>query len=463
MDDLIRGMFFRHFQYMDDADPPSDSSTSSHDDDGDDDGRYWLDYMRGIQENDPDVTHVIGRGSDAEIRDMRNEDWEGLGRDISNNTNLEVITLCDSALNDLKMSFLFRELTRSSSITEICLHQNQLTAAGVQSMVPFLQNSNNLKELDLNHNNLHSEGFNILFRGLRNSPIEKLSCACCGIESFNIDIEHIPHNLKALTLRRNDISADGCRGLATLLRGEDSTLDNLFLADNKIDDEGVEILVDALQNNTSLMALDLDENRISNSGKIMLLKLVNDISSIEATLQSNHTLCYVAVDLQGNLSYQAPAIRLLILRHISLATDITRMHGNNVAKEKVIQTQLNSEVREIMADLQGVHHSVYNDIDPLHLPEVLSLIDERHGPDELYTALSSSIAALFSIVNRKKCIQQQMESHTAIIAEHTAILDELGAELGAIEATEGCAGNDGSEHRSNKRRRKWWWGLWGEA
>ena len=44
-----------------------------------------------------------------------------------------------------------------------------------------------------------------------------------------------------------------------------------------------------------------------------------------------------------------------------------------------------------------------------------------------------------------------MESHTAIIAEHTAILDELGAELGAIEAMEGCAGKGKSEHRSNKR------------
>lgn len=54
-----------------------------------------------------------------------------------------------------------------------------------------------------------------------------------------------------------------------------------------------------------------------------------------------------------------------------------------------------------------------------------------------------------------------MESHAAIITEHKAKLDQLGAELGAIEVAVGYAGNDGIDHRSNKRRRKWWWGLWG--
>ncbi len=249
-------------------------------------------------------------------------------------------------------------------------------------------------------------------------------------------------------------------------RGGKSTLETLLLSSNNIDDEGVEILADALQNNTSLVSLGLDSNRISSErGIIMLLKLVNDISSIEATLQSNHTLRWVG--LQDN-SYQDPDASLSILRLINMAVGLNTTYRNKASKEKVIQIQLDNEVRERMANLQGVHHSVFSDIDPIYLPEILSLIGERHGRNKLYTALSSSIVTLFSTINRKKCVQQQMDSHAAIIAEHAAIiaehtakLDELGAELGAIEAAEGCAGNDEIEHRSNKRRRKWWWGLWG--
>jgi len=45
-----------------------------------------------------------------------------------------------------------------------------------------------------------------------------------------------------------------------------------------------------------------------------------------------------------------------------------------------------------------------------------------HG--EFYTALSSSIVTLFSTVNRKKCIQQQMEYHAAIAANLRAIAAE---------------------------------------
>ena len=109
-------------------------------------------------------------------------------------------------------------------------------------MVPFLQNANNLIELELTDNNFQSEGFKILLRALSDSPIEELLCQECGIESIEIDNEHKPKHLKRLYLNCNNINADGCRGLGKLLQG-DSTLTTLHLPGNKIDDEGVEILV----------------------------------------------------------------------------------------------------------------------------------------------------------------------------------------------------------------------------
>eukprot|EP00984_Skeletonema_dohrnii_P029044 scaffold19351_cov100-Skeletonema_dohrnii-CCMP3373.AAC.1 len=61
-------------------------------------------------------------------------------------------------------------------------------------------------------------------------------------------------------------------------------------------------------------------------------------------------------------------------------------------REKMIQTQLHSETRATLAAHQGVNHSLYSEINPLHLPEVLALIGRRHGQGELYVALRSSIA-----------------------------------------------------------------------
>ena len=355
---------------------------------------WWMEeetsLLRGIRDNDPDTTSLY---CDRNwIQNMTDEDWEQLGRDIANNTHLTKVDLFDDALNDRTASFLFRGLTRSSSITNVNLSDNELSAAAVPSMVPFLQNANNLTYLGLSNNNIQSEGFNLLIRALRDSPIETLSCQSCGIESVEIDSEHMPRHLKMLLLFDNSINSDGCRGLARLLRGRDATLEFLSLPDNNIDDEGVEVLVDALQSNTSLRELYLQENGgISKQGKIMLLKLVNDVSSIEATLQSNHTLRKIHFfgDKQRSL------------QHINMATAINRLQ-EEAGRKKVIETQLNSVKRAEVAELQGVSQSLYSEINPLHLPEVLALVARHHGQGELYVALRSSIAGVISTVSRKE-------------------------------------------------------------
>ena len=139
--------------------------------------RRWTNLLRRIREDDPNITELAEDQID-DVENMTNEDWEQLGRDIANNTHLEDIMLCNGVLNDRKMSFLFGGLTRSSSIDGLHLANNGLSAAAIPSMVPFLQNANNLKYLDIGGehlgNDLQSEGFNILFRALRDCPIQRL-------------------------------------------------------------------------------------------------------------------------------------------------------------------------------------------------------------------------------------------------------------------------------------------------
>jgi hypothetical protein len=413
--------------------------------------REWLANLRRVQENDPNTTAFTMSGAYNERvhQNLTDEGWEQLGQDIADNTHLVTLCLYGDAIDDNEMSFLFRELTRSNSITEISLFRNGLSVAGVRSMVPFLQNANNLEQLCLDENNIRSEGINVLFRALRGSPIEMLSCNRCGIESIEIDINDIPRHLRVLRLNENSIDADGCRELAKLLQGRDATLTALWLDDNKIDDEGVAILVNALKNNTTLEQIYfIDNEGITVEGMRMLLKLVNDISSVEATLQSNRTL------LKLDVLYFIDDINWQYQQQINYALEAN--YYEDAGREKVILTQLHSGTREKLASLQGEDRSLFSEINPLHLPEVLALVAQHHDQEELYVALKSSIAGVISTVNRKECIQQQR-------AYYAAKLEELDAELAIIEESEGHAVEIGSESRSNKRRRKWWWGLWGGA
>ena len=394
---------------------------------------------------DPDAMALFGSGDEEHIQNMTDADWEQLGRDVANNTHLRRLTLTNRALSDHRMSSMFRGLLEGGSIVMMELHDNRLSAAGIQSMVPFLQNANNLTFLDLDENNIQSEGFNMLFRALRDSPIETLNCNYCGIESIEIHSEHIPKHLAYLFLMNNFIKADGCRDLAKLLLGSDSSLECLHLAYNKIDDDGVEILVDALQSKntalTSLKHLNLTGNHgISKKGQIIALKLVNDISSIKATFQSNHALHELSVQLSDSDAQ--------IQDHIDNAIEINSNSNPEAAgREKVIQTQLNSDTRSKLAEIQGVSQSLYSEINPLHLPEVLVLVSRHHGQGELFIALKSSIAGVISTVNRKECLKQQR-------AVLKARLEAIEAEIASIEAAEEQIVDIGREAPSNNKRRR---------
>ena len=445
--------------------------------------------LRRVRRNDPRVDRLFGNGTYHDIvRNMTAGGWEDIGRDISNNTYLERLYIAADALDDEKLSSLFRGLTRSSSIVELDLIQNEISALGLRSLEPFLQNSTKLRKLSVSFNDIQTEGFNFLMQVLRDSPVESLYCSHCGITS--IEIETVPKNLKFLSFHNNNIQSEGfdrlirslrdssikvlycnnccieivtnsfprslktlhlnsnrinsngCHEIAKLLR-EGDALEKLVLDNNSIDDNGVAILVDSLKTNTTLKELYLEDNNgISRNGRLLLLKMLNDISSIKATLQSNHTLQTIRLgEMNDDISH-----------YINMATRYNSDFSGGVGREKVIQTQLHSKRRAELVTKQGVEsQSVYGEIDPLHLPEVLSLVSRRHGHEELYVALKASIAEVISTVDRKTCLLLQRNYHISRTKQ-------INAELERIEAAEIdiISGNT-----SNKRRRKWWWGIWG--
>ena len=71
-----------------------------------------------------------------------------------------------------------------------------------------------------------------------------------------------------------------------------------------------------------------------------------------------------------------------------------------------------------LARLQGVdspYSSIFADIDPVALPEVLSLIGEECGQKNLYSALVATAPELTSLINRKALLKDTMAKNTADI------------------------------------------------
>ena len=424
----------------------SDSSVNSEEED---EHIFERDLPRG-RANDPRVTELSAQGWYGIMQDMTAEDWEQLGHAISNNTYLKEISFTTGVFGPEvdyeKLSSFFRGLTGSDTVNTVILSTNHFGVQGVHDMTPFLQNTSSLTKLDIGVNDIGSEGFNLLWRALRDSQIEDLTCSRCGIHSIEIDTNHLPKNLRKLDLIHNNINADGCRELAKLLRGGNSTLFHLDLEHNKIDDEGIGILVNALQSNTSLKFIHLEDNQnITKEGLKLLLKLVFDISSIKATLGCNHTLMQIGVNDDGEDESST-----LIQRQISIA-----LEGSITARAKAIYS-LRCDARAQFCRSLGVEQSnasFYSQFDPLHLPEVLALTGKYHGPGELYIALRWSLDALFATVNKEVYLKEQMDYHLGAIAYlkagidfHQSKYNELQAELAPIQGAD-------SENRSAKRPR----------
>mmetsp|Transcript_25248 Transcript_25248/g.50520 ORF Transcript_25248/g.50520 Transcript_25248/m.50520 type:complete len:436 (+) Transcript_25248:67-1374(+) len=432
----------------------SDSNSCSSSSDGepfiyesDDDGwatyteDYCFDALILMRENDPGVTALYASGSFEHIQEMTDEDWVQFGRDISHNDYLYDLNLYET-LDDRKTALFFQGLTRSNTLKRINIVNNGIGVSGIQSMIPFLSNSNLVSLCLEGLDEIKPLRFSLLFQALHNSPIERLDCNDCSLDSIEIDSNIIPKYLKRLALAGNCIDAEGCREVAKLLQKQDPTLISLNLNGNKIDDEGVSVLVSALQNNTSLKKLDVSQNNdITSKGGGLLLKLVNDISSIKATMQSNHTLqAIVLPELDDDYEhYIFDALRFNF-----------EYYPRRPGPLKVKCTQLHSGQRAVMCRLQGVEQSnaaLYKHIDPFILPEVLSLVGRIHGQGELFVAFLSSIAGLISTVNREEYLEEQK-------AFYEAKLKAINADLAAIRNAKSETATLENDQHSRKRLRQ---------
>ena len=105
----------------------------------------------------------------------------------------------------------------------------------------------------------------------------------------------------------------------------------LHLVNAGIVEEGADIIVASLKHNTKLEELNLTMSKITEKGYLAFLKILNDVSSIESTYTSNHTLT--------KLNLRRERARSEALSWINSACEVNRNSRNPEAagRAKVIK------------------------------------------------------------------------------------------------------------------------------
>jgi len=393
--------------------------------------------------------------SPASAEEMDDTTCELLGRYISENDHLTSLDL-SSCLNDARMTSLFRGLVSSTSIRDVDLSLcHSVRIGGIQSMIPFLSSSN-INKLNLECIPLNNTSLGVLLDALqRRSTISELKLNKCSIESINTErytisslkylnlkhnqITNIPSfqnysSLETLNLGYNNLGADieggGILPLTRLLERDDSNLTVLHLTSTNLNDTELEQLVQSLKSNAKLKELSLaGRQQFGQDGKRALLKLLLDISSLDNTISSNHTLKAVSYpkDTSTGIDSMIDWVREM---------NVTNDEKHAVAKVKVVYT-LDEITRRTLSHHQGFDECVghpFIDIDPLILPEALALAGSmRRSHNEFYRLLIATSPDLMSLVDRKAMLQVGMEKNTTQVTDIAAQIAVLNARMSSLK------------------------------
>ena len=176
------------------------------------------------------------------------------------------IDLDRQSLIDEDMPIVVQQAVIDKQCMMLRLSYNKITSQGVSILAEVL------------HNNTTLEGLYIFSNRVGDKGIYSLAQVLAENNS----------TLKTLSLGWNGITDEGAEYLAEMLK-TNRTLSELWLPCNKISDQGVKLLANALiQYNTSLKTLSLDVNEsVSDSSVSFLIDMMNQNQSLDALHMCN--------------------------------------------------------------------------------------------------------------------------------------------------------------------------------
>jgi Ran GTPase-activating protein (RanGAP) involved in mRNA processing and transport len=190
---------------------------------------------------------------------------------LYHNTSIKVLDMSDNNLIDMASARILRGiLRRNKTMTALDLTGNRFgfTTGAVECIADGLGSNSTLLKIDLSSCALGDDGVSSLARilGSRNTTLQKLNLTFNHIRSTGLGVlletmEQNSHHITDLNLGLNIFGDEGASLLARAL--ENNALPNLTrlsLYNCDIEDDGFMALVSALEQNTSLLHLDLRRN-----------------------------------------------------------------------------------------------------------------------------------------------------------------------------------------------------------
>ena len=185
---------------------------------------------------------------------------------------LESLCIAQSGVTSVGVESILSALESNEIVHGLELQSNRIGKEGASKIALFLTKTKSLRELVLDGNHeIGNSGTKELALALcRNSSLELLSLKSCGVSKLGA--ERFAQTLEDNnTLVELDLSCNvgvGSGALELVGRGlkNNTALKRLKLSSCEVNDEGCSYLAEALTENTVLTELDLEKNDISDSG-----------------------------------------------------------------------------------------------------------------------------------------------------------------------------------------------------
>jgi Ran GTPase-activating protein (RanGAP) involved in mRNA processing and transport len=210
---------------------------------------------------------------DLTLSTLRSAELAEIAPALYRNTSIKVLDIGWNHLNGMESAALLRDILRSNkTMTALDLSGNRFgqTTGAVEYIADGLGSNSTLLKIYLSDCALRDDGVFTLAQTLcsRNTTLQKLtldnnnSMTSTGVGELLGAMEQSSHHITELDLRRNSIRNEGATLLARSLGNNAlSNLTRLSLSYCSIGDDGFISLISALGQNTSLLHLDLQDNR----------------------------------------------------------------------------------------------------------------------------------------------------------------------------------------------------------
>jgi hypothetical protein len=211
---------------------------------------------------------------------------------LYSNTSIKVLDISGNQLGGMDFAEILRDIFgRNDTITTLDLSANTVgqTTGAVECIADGLGRNSTLLKINFSDCYLGDDGVSTLAQtlGSRNTTLQKLTLASNSITSTGLGVlleamEHSSHHITDLDLKCNRIRHEGANILARAL--ENNALPNLThlsILNCCIDDDGFIALVSALEQNTSLLHLDLRHDSPNIFGKRAFLALAESLPNIK--------------------------------------------------------------------------------------------------------------------------------------------------------------------------------------